>query len=186
MNQIPNTQGRLIDIPYAKSLPVLFTYRVTAPLALGQYDFGGVTTPVRRTPFLPERPLLPNALYLFDSLSFSMDVDQNDYQAAIDVMPSFAVYNQADAGAVALREAVSLDKYFENYRYRLSLLGSLSTQESNAGGRFNKLYGSVSGVVNQTANLVGKASLTAIIKFTAMEVADKAFIRAFVEMGRVR
>jgi hypothetical protein len=187
MIQIPNPHGRLIDIPYAKSPPVLFTYRVTAPLALGQYDFGGVTTPVRRTPFLPERPLLPNTLYLFDSMSFAMDIDQNDYQAAIDVMPSFAAYNQADAGALALREAVSLDKYFENYRYRLTLLGSLSTQGgANADGRFNKLYGSVSGIVTQTANLIGKASLTAIIKFTAMEVTDKAFVRAFTEMGRGR
>lgn len=183
MNEVLNPEGRLIDIPYAKSPPVLFTYRVTALLAAGQYDFGGVTTPVQRTPFTPERPLLPNSLYLFDSLSFSMDVDQNDFQSAIAVLPTFAAYNQADAGAAALRESIALDKYFENYRYRLSVLGSQTSQAANTDGRFNKLFGSVTGVVNQTPALVGKTSLTAIIKFTAQEITDKGFIRAFVEMG---
>lgn len=175
--------GRLIDIPFSKSPPVLFTYRVTAGLALGVYDFGGVTSPVRRTLFTPSRPINSNTLYLFDSMSFAMDIDQNDYQSAILTMPQFSVWNQADAGANALREPVSLDKYFENYRYRLTLMGGQNAGQSDA-TRFNKLFGSVTGVIQQTAALVGKASLTAIVKFTAQEVTDQQFIAAFVDMGR--
>lgn len=170
--------GRLIDIPYAKSPPVLFTYRVTAPLAAGVYDFGGVTSPVIRTLFTPSRPILPNTLYLFHSMSFAMDCDQNDYQSAILNLPEFSAWNEADAGANALREPITLDKYFENYDYRLTLMGGQTVGSSDV-QQFNKLYGSVTGVVQQTVALVGKASLTAIVKFTAQEVTDTTYIAEF-------
>ncbi len=177
--------GRLIDIPYGKSPPVIFSFRQTAPLALGVYDFGGVGSPLVRSLFTPNRPILPNVLYIFSGLSFSMDVDQNDYQGAIASLPAFSTFLQSDASAPAFREPILLDKYFENYSYILSLMGSSSVNRpANTGGdTFNKLFGSVTGTVNQTAALVGKASLTAIVKMTAQEISDGEFISQYTKMG---
>ncbi len=177
--------GLRIDVPYAKSPPVIFTFRQTANLALGQYDFGGVTTPVLKSVFTPDRPLQPNALYLFNTLSFSMDIDETDYQSGIQTLPAFQAYVQSDAAAPAFREALALDKYFENYPYRLSILGNSSVNETQgaAGDTFNKFFGSITGVLNQTASLVGKAAVTGIVKFTAQEITDKTFISDFIKVG---
>ncbi len=178
--------GRLIDIPYGKSPPVIFTYRQTATLAVGQYNFSGSGTTVAKQVFDPSRPLMPNALYLFETISFSMDVEPNDYQAAIATLPSFSAYLQSGSLGPALREPIVLDKYFENYPYRLHIMGALSMDKISgaAGDTFNKLFGSIGGVLNQTASLVGKGSITAVIKMTAQEVTDGEFISAYTHMGQ--
>ena len=175
--------GRLIDIPYSKSPPVIFTYRRTAQLAVGQYDFGGVSSSVVRTEFTPSRPLLPNVLYMFDTISFAADVTEGDFQGAIATTPAFQVYNRAEAGAVALREAISLDAYLQVYPYRLAIMGSTTTNAGSGNGSFNRLLGSITGVLNQTVALVGKAEITMLVKMTAQEISDTEYIRQFTGMG---
>ncbi len=186
--------GRLIDIPYATSPPLLFTYQHTAILSAGKYDFGGVTGGITRTPFSPNRPLTPNVLYIFRTINFSLDIDQNDYQAAIDTLPEFSAYVQAQGGAPAFREALPLPAYLLNVPYTLCILGEGTTNASYpgavapAGGltqsTFNRLLGSVTGILNATAALAGKGSLTAVVTLSAQEVKDNNYVEAFRALGR--
>ena len=174
-------KGRLIDIPYKDSPPILFTYRQTASLALGQYSF--TTTPMTKAAFNPSRPIRGNTLYVFNTLTFAMDIAETDYQGAIATQPEFSMYLQSNATAPQLREPIVLAKYFDNVPYVLTFLGTeLLSGFGNAaqGYSFNRLLGTVNGVLNQTASLVGKASVTAIVTLSAQEVVDNEFIKQFL------
>lgn len=179
-------EGRLNDIPYRTSPPLLFVYTETAPLVAGAYTWStGV-----KSPFTPSRPINPNSLYIFKTLDFACDVDQSDYQGAVSTALSFSMYIQSDAGGPALREPVPLVKYFNTLPYVLNILGTelLGEAYQNASGvspaqgfTFNRLMGDVSGVLTQTPILIGKGSITATMVFTAQEITDKNFIRDFVD-----
>jgi hypothetical protein len=179
--------GRLIDIPYWTSPPLLFTYRETVILGAttpGTYTF---LTPTKAA-FTPSRPIRPNALYMFDTLDFSMDVAEIDYQGAIATLPQFSMFLQSDSAGPTLREPVPLSKYFQTLPYRLHILGSELLEPAypgqaattpTQGYTFNRLLGSVGGIVTQTAALLGKASMTATVVFTVQEIVDEGFITAF-------
>lgn len=188
--------GRLIDVPYASSPPILFTYRQTAVLSGGFYDFGGTSGSITKNAFLPDRPIQPNVLYLFDTITFAMDVDQNDYQAAIVTLPQFSAYVQADASGPTLREPVVLPQYLVNVPYPLSFIGTATVQQNYPGAvapvgnvsasTTNRFLGSVTGKLTATANLEGKQSITAILTLSAVEVKDNAFIEAFRNQAKVQ
>jgi hypothetical protein len=179
--------GRLIDIPYWTSPPLVFTYRETALLGAvvpGEYTF--VTA--LKAAFTPSRPIRPNALYAFDTFDFSMDVAEIDYQGAISVLPEFSMFLQSDSAGPTLREPIPLAKYFQTLPYRLHILGSELLEAAYPGQNavtptqgysFNRLLGSVGGTLTQTAALSGKASVTAIIVFTVQEVVDEDFVSSF-------
>lgn len=176
--------GRLEDIPYWTSPPLIFTYRQTEALAAGSYTFLAATKAV----FTPSRPIRANALYLFKTLDFAFDVAEFDYLGAFTTLPQFSMFLQSDAAAPALREPIPLSKYFDTIPYLLNILGEELLEQAypgqNAvtptqGFNFNRLLGNVAGVVAQTAALMGKASLTATIVLTVQEVVDEHFISEF-------
>ncbi len=179
-------EGRLGDIPYRTSPPILFVYTETAVLSAGVYDWpvGGKAT------FTPSRPINPNSLYLFNTLDFACDVDQADYQSAISTALYFSMYLQSDAGSPALREPIPLVKYYNTLPYILNILGTelLGEAYQNSSGIspaqgffFNRLLGDVNGTLTQTPTLLGKASITATIVFSVQEITDKNFIKDFVD-----
>lgn len=179
-------EGRLNDIPYRTSPPLLFVYTESAALLAGAYTWvNGV-----KSSFTPSRPINANSLYLFKTLDFACDVDQADFQGAVTTALSFSMYLQSDAGGPALREPVPLVKYFNTLPYILNILGTelLGEAYQNASGvspaqgfTFNRLMGDISGVVTQTPALIGKASITATLVFAAQEITDKNFIKDFVD-----
>lgn len=186
-------EGRLIDIPYRTSPPLLFVYQQTAQLQAGAYTFpaGG------KSPFTPERPIRPNSLYLFQTMDFAMDVEQNDFVAAPGSSAfRFSMYIQSDAGGPALREPVPLVKYLDKTPYILSILGSemlgsaypgMTTGSAAPTVNYNRLQGNVVGTLTQTAALIGKTSLTATMLFSVQEVTDDTFIAEFnARASRVR
>jgi len=178
-------EGRLGDIPYRTSPPLLFVYTETANLAAGAYDWpNGV-----KAAFTPSRPINANSLYLFNTMDFACDIDQADYQSAISTPLNFSMYIQSDAGSPALREPIPLVKYYNTLPYVLNILGTelLGEAYQNSSGispaqgfTFNRLMGDVSGNLLQTPTLVGKASITATIVFSVQEITDKNFINDFV------
>lgn len=179
--------ARLIDIPYDSSPAIIFTYRQTAALVAGQYDFSGTGT-LAKNAFTPSRPLQPAFLYIFKTLSFGMDIAQEDYHSAIATQPQFSAYVASDAAAPAFREPVALSMYFQNLPYIITMLGGQFPGDSYPGSvspgvqaprNINRLLGTVTGVLNQTGNLLGKASVTAIIMLTAQEVVDEEFVSCF-------
>lgn len=179
-------EGRLADIPYRTSPPLLFVFQQTANLAAGVYDFPAGM----KAAFSPERPIRANSLYLFKTIDFAMDIDENDYLAADSQAFTFSMYQQSDAGGPALREPIPLVKYLQRTPYALSILGNelLGTaypgQTPNSPAatvQFNRLLGSVVGTLTQTPNLLGKTDVTATILFTAQEITDDNFIGDFVK-----
>ncbi len=179
-------EGRLADIPYRTSPPLLFVYTETAALDAGAYTWAvGM-----KNPFTPSRPINPNSLYLFDTMDFACDVDQADYQSAIASQMTFSMYVQSDAGSPALREPIPLVKYYNTIPYILNILGTelLGEAYQNSSGispaqgfSFNRLLGDINGVLTQTPTLIGKASITATLVFSVQEITDKNFIKDFVD-----
>lgn len=179
-------EGRLADIPYRTSPPLLFVYTETAILSAGGYDWpvGG------KSAFTPSRPINANSLYLFTTMDFACDIDQADYQSAILTQMNFSMYIQSDAGSPALREPIPLVKYYNTIPYILNILGTelLGEAYQNSSGispaqgySFNRLLGDVNGSLTQTPTLVGKASITATLVFSVQEITDKNFIKDFVD-----
>ncbi len=182
-------QGRLIDIPYATSPPLLFTYVQTAALAAGVYNFGGGSGTITKAPFTPARPILQNVLYIFQTVSFAMDIDVSDYEAAIATTPQFSAYTLQSGATPLFREALTLPNYLVNQPYTLSLIGASTTGASYPGAvapsggltasTVNQLLGAITGVLNATANLAGKASIKAIVTLSAQEISDHSFVDDF-------
>ncbi len=179
-------EGRLGDIPYRTSPPLLFVYTEVATLSAGVYSWpvGG------KAAFTPSRPINANSLYLFNTMDFACDIDQADYQSAISTQMNFSMYLQSDAGSPALREPIPLVKYYNTMPYILNILGTelLGEAYQNSSGispaqgySFNRLLGDVNGVLTQTPTLIGKASITATLVFSVQEITDKNFIKDFVD-----
>ena len=179
-------EGRLDDIPYRTSPPLLFVYTEAAILSAGAYDWpvGG------KSAFTPTRPINANSLYIFKTMDFACDIDQADYQSAIATQMNFSMYLQSDAGSPALREPVPLVKYYNTIPYLLNILGTelLGDAYQNSSGMtpaqgfsFNRLLGDINGNLTQTPTLLGKASITATIVFSVQEITDKNFIKDFVD-----
>ncbi len=185
-------EGRLIDIPYRTSPPLLFVFQQTANLQAGAYDFPAGM----KVPFSPERPIRANSLYLFQTMDFAMDIDQNDYLAADTEAFTFSMYVQSDAGGAALREPVPLVKYLDRTPYILSILGAEMMGSAYPGMtpgsaaptiNYNRLQGSILGNLVQTPALAGKTSVTATMLFSVQEITDETFISEFVKRaGRVK
>ncbi len=179
-------EGRLGDIPYRTSPPILFVYSELASLDAGAYNW-----PVgQKAVFTPSRPINANSLYLFNCMDFACDIDQADYQSAISSVMTFSMYLQSDAGSPALREPIPLVKYYNTIPYILNILGTEllgeAYQNSSAvspaqGYTFNRLMGDISGTLTQTPVLLGKTSITATVVFSAQEITDKNFIKDFVD-----
>lgn len=171
-------EGRLSDIPYLSSPPLLFTYSQAAAIISGAYTFTNV-----KGAFTPSRPIQPNILYMFDTMDFAMDIDQGDYFGAISTLPQFSMYLQSDASSPSLREPMQLTKYFTTLPYKLAIMGSellgVSDQPTLQGFQNNRLLGGISGVLTQTPALLGKVSITAILVFAVQEISDHRFIADF-------
>jgi hypothetical protein len=181
-------EGRLIDIPYRTSPPLLMVFQQTASLLAGGYAFPAGT----KTVFSPERPIRPNSLYLFQTMDFAVDIAEGDYLAAVTAAMNFSMYVQGDA-APALREPVPLVKYLDKIPYALNILGTELLGDSYPGSAnvaqtqgftFNRLLGNITGTLTQTAALLGKASVTATMLFSVQEVTDRLFIQDFVQRGQ--
>lgn len=176
-----------MSLAQLKGVPLLFTYRQTATVGAGAYNFSSDTT---ANAFTPDRPISQNVLYIIKTMSFAMDIAEEDYWSAIDptlggVLPEFSMYVQAEGGAPALREPLVLSRYFERLPYLLPLIGKDLLTDAYPGSSAspvaqsfnqNRLLGLVRGNLAQTASLLGKASITAIISFTVHEITDQELI----------
>jgi hypothetical protein len=178
-------EGRLNDIPYRTSPPLLFVYTNTASLIAGKYTYDvGI-----KTAFTPSRPINPNSLYIFKTMDFAADVAVEDYLGAITTALNFSMYVQSDAGGPALREPIPLVKYLQTIPYVLNILGTEMLGQAYPGNaavtptqgfEYNRLLGAIGGVLTQTAPLLGKGTLTLTVVFSVQEITDRNFISDFV------
>lgn len=156
---------RLEDLPYWSSPPIQFVYEQTANLLAGYFQW--TATPTALT---PDRPILDNALYFFRSISLAADITELDFEAAITTTPQFFTYLTGDSKAVLFREPIIMNKFYQQFDYRITF--------SRAKGG-NQLLAAFSGILLQTANLVGKTSVTLKAIISAQEIVDDSFIKDF-------
>jgi hypothetical protein len=158
---------RLEDLPYSTSPPIQFVYESTATLNLGVYTWNDVPSALT-----PVRPVLHNALYFFRNLTLAADITELDFQAAtLSASPiQYFMFRQADARAVLFREPIIMNKFYEQFDYRLTW----TEQQTN-----DQLLAAFRGVLVQTPALVGKVDITLKAIITAQEIVDKNYIELF-------
>jgi len=156
---------RLEDLPYLSSPPIQFVYESTATLALGVYTWNDVASNLT-----PNRRILANTLYLFRNITLTADISAMDYSMATVTTPAFYMFRQGDAKTVMFREPLLMPAFMSQFDYRLTWI----SQQDN-----DQLYAAFRGGLVQTANLVGKNSITLQAVVSAQEISDKNFVEAF-------
>jgi hypothetical protein len=80
------------------------------------------------------------------------------------------MFRQGDARAVLFREPLQMPVFIDQFDYRLCWI---SQQEND------QLFAAFRGSLVQTANLIGKTSITLKAIITAQEIADKNYVETF-------
>lgn len=156
---------RLEDLPYATSPPVQYVYESTASLNLGVYVWNDDPSVLS-----PNRPVLSKAVYFFRNISLTADIEELDFSAALVTTPGFFIFKKADAKAVLFREPVQMNKFYDQFDYRLTWW---SEQDND------QLFGAFRGTLTQTPALIGKTSVTLKAVITAQEIADDNYVQLF-------
>jgi hypothetical protein len=156
---------RLEDLPYWTAKPIQFVYESTVNVAGGQYTWADTPSTL-----VPDRPVLPNVLYYFRSISLTADTEEFEYTTNIVTTPEFRMYLRSDAEAVLFREPILFNKFYDQFDYRLVWESQL---------RNDQLLAAFSGVLLQGPGLVGKASVTIKAVISAQEITDTSFITLF-------
>lgn len=167
------------DIPYWKAPPLQFVFKQTAILDVGaEYEWI-----IRKARFTPDIKLTEGALYWFRTATFDADVAEDDYQAATVIEPVFHLYLQSESYGPQLRNPIALPGYFSNLTY-VSFFQPAVTQGDELIAPSNRFLASFEGRMQQTANLIGKDSVTLTMILTAQEITDEAYIDEFVKAWR--
>lgn len=158
--------ARIEDLPYHDSPPVQFFYQSSATLNAGTYTWSDTPSALTTT-----RPVLSNALYFFRHITFSADIEELDFTAAITTVPTFQFYQKSMGNVPMFREPIRMMKYLENWDFRLTWMAHESQRDAFRAG--------FSGVLTQTAALIGKASITLTAVISAQEIISENFIDLF-------
>ena len=164
---------RAEDLPYWGSPPIQYVYESTAILSAGFYTWAD-----RPSPLTPDRPVRPNVLYFFRTVTMSCDTEELDFTSAIVTTPGFNMHLKSDANAPLFREPVLMNRFFQDLPYRLwwaSQQGGDNDQDRTG----DRLFASWAGVLAQTPGLIGKDSITLKAVVTAQEVSDEYFVNQF-------
>lgn len=162
--------ARLIDIPYNTSEPVQFVAAITAPLVAGEFVF-----PNSIVSFNPQVNLLDNTLYIINSVSYSVNIPEADYQEALQSpMPSFQIFTSGTGNTPLWRSGFYLPRYFYDYNYIKAFLPKQSP---------NQLKIKIDGSLEQTAALtaLGIGDVTAFIALSVTEIKDDNYVKNFKE-----
>lgn len=154
------------EIEYLGVSPFLAVARQAAPLVAGAYTFNAP-----RARFNPDSDIRDNALYIFDSFTFSCDIDARDYEAAQVNPLRFGVYTDTGAQVPTLPRPITLPSYVVDYGY-----GYLHDGRRGP----TSLFFTFNGLLNHTAALVGKASITATVVMRYYEIIDDAQIECIL------
>jgi len=153
------------DLPYWTSPPVQFVYESEAVLNAGLYQWSDTPSVLS-----PNRPIQDNALYYFRSATLTADIAERDYEANILTSPEFYTFLQSDARAVLFREPLIMNKYYQQFDYRLTWI----SRQSN-----NQLFAAFNGTLVQGPALVGVNSITLKAVISAQEIVDDNYIKLF-------
>lgn len=160
--------ARAEDLPYWSSPPIQYVYESVAPLAGGLYAWEDAPSTLT-----PTRPILNNALYFFRSISLTADISELDFELSINTIPQFFTFLRGDSRAVLFREPILMNKYYDQFEYRIFWISGQ--------GENDELLGAFRGILNQTANLIGREEITLKAIISTQEIVDENFIEKFRE-----
>lgn len=169
--------ARIGDIPYWTAPPMQFNLTQSAPLTLGQYPYTAVRTPMGNIKNLNESTLIE-----FYDMTFSADIPELDYQAALQLagggtsIPQFSMFLSSERNAPTLQDPIILNKYFTGQKY-LMLIEPKQTP--------NVLTGFFRGTLQQTVDLAGITAINLTFQFYAQQITDEDYI-AEVKRGYPR
>jgi hypothetical protein len=157
----------LTKIPFFKSSPLVLGAKIPSlPLAGGEYVWD-----ITPTALVPKANLLQNSLYIVSSVSISVDISEEDWQAAIVTPPQLTLHRTASGLAPVLPLPIPFPMYLRQY----SVVEGFTVDRGP-----DSLAARISGRVPFNADLSGKAQLTASVMVTIYEITDDAFIKQFM------
>ena len=146
------------NIPFkARLIPTENTF--SAPFT-GQYDFG-IDANQNQTVF----PLQANTVYYIDNFSVGGNISREDYLSAISTVPNITLSRKQDKSGVYTR-SIPLAQFFENKPSTVYVESNKSDDE---------LRISLSGILLQTANLVGVDPVKITISFCAFAIDERDY-----------
>jgi hypothetical protein len=158
----------------ANTRPFVTQTVFTAPLILVGgvlvYDFSGAT---QHAVVLSE--ILPNSAYFLSTLSIGGDLDASDYLNAIQEVPLLTLERGSDRNAIMERpfSVVGLSDAGEIGVW-------LRTQRGN-----DSVLASITGILKQTANLVGRTAVSLSFAFTVFAVDEGYYVRSMQEAAEM-
>jgi len=157
----------ILSTPFGKSPLTFFVGQVTGQLIGGNFVFDGT-----QTQFLAPHPLVPQSVYFFWDFNFSVDAVEANYTAAITTVPLLSVYTRANPTQPIFRQPFPVPVYYENKTLYQGIWNHSSP---------NELLFGITGIVNQTAELLQNSKLVATVQFTAFEITERDYISRFMD-----
>lgn len=170
---------RAEDLPYKNSPPVQFVYESEATLSLGRFVWDDAPSEL-----VPNRPIMPNALYYFRNVTLTADISGDDFTAALsqpvlngeNQSPKFQMHLVSQALVPQFREPLVMNQFYQQFDYRLFW----KSQQGNEGqDGSDEMRASFRGAITQTPALIGLTSVTLKAVVAAQEIVDENFIELF-------
>jgi hypothetical protein len=144
-------------IPCVKSFSAPFT---------GTYNFG-----IAANSALSILPLQGNVVYLISSYSVGGNIASEDYLSAINTLPKFILSRKNDAQAIRT-DSIPVVQFEQGKE-------TMIFTDSKQGN--DELLVTLSGILNQTAALVGVNPVILTISFSIFAIEDRNYAIAFLE-----
>lgn len=143
----------------------IFTATFNAP-AIGQYDFNGNTQ-------IFIRSLLPNSVYIIDSISIAGNIAAEDFLSAISTVPLFNLKKSLDKENI-----FDTPIQIHGFATDRQIVHFFKTGLSNCG-----LIASITGVLNQLPAFIGLAAVQLSINLSIHCIDENDFERFFIKEG---
>lgn len=193
------------QIPYLKTEPLHAVFRSKArvgQIAAGFYDFAlllnaGQPTPNGTNRANPRVDLDPANLYILDYFTFSADIAEEDYTAAIiddsapagtDAgLPRFHLYVDSEVGGPILKQPLPLPQFYKEATYpKWREYSKEASDDIDATSIVlsgikptNQFRGAFEARLEQIGALIGKQIITLTLTLGMLEVRDENFIRDY-------
>lgn len=150
----------------------LFTATFNNP-TIGSYDFG-VAANVGQTVIR----MRPQSIFLLEKMSFSANIDEGDFLEAVTTTPQFLLRRLIDGQSVFYKP-IPIVSYIDGedeiaYTWTKERVGTPGNQDNP-----DELIVDFTGVLAQTAALVGRATIRAQVTFKFYEIINSTWVKRF-------
>jgi hypothetical protein len=152
-------------IPHkARYIPTQNTF---SALFLGVYNFG-IAANTRQTVF----PILANTIYFLDNFSLGGNIAKEDFLSSINTLPLMTLSLKSCPLNGIYEKPIPLTHFYENKE----ATAFVQSKQSN-----DELQVSLSGILNQTAPLVGVSPVVLTVTFSVYAMDDRNYNAQFLD-----